>query len=120
MKTNKDRGIFEASELPLNEKVYLKKDFLGWRNVNPIRNEDNSINYINLIFGGYRSFLSLLFILILIAIFFYGFYEAVNSMRAIVEDPCKACNLASYKSIPEEILKNSEPINVQKYRPING
>ena len=40
----------EATQLPADEKVYLKKDFLGWRVVHPIKNEDGSYNWFNVCF----------------------------------------------------------------------
>lgn len=50
------------------EKVYMKKDWLGWRQIYPIKKDDGSWNYPNLLFGGYRNLIFLVLILLAIVL----------------------------------------------------
>ena len=43
--------IFEASELPENEKIYLRKTFDQWQVVYPYTTE-NKLNWKNILYGG--------------------------------------------------------------------
>lgn len=87
----KKKEIIEASELPSNEKIYLKKDGLGWRVVHPIRNPDGTINIINLLFGGWRNLIILLIILAFVLGFFYIYQHDTAEMKKVVENPCLYC-----------------------------
>ena len=85
--------IIEASELPNDEKVYLKKDFIGWRVVEPWRNpETGKINWFNFIFGGKRALFILVFILIVGGLLYFGFNEQLQNAKLIIENPCDYCN----------------------------
>jgi hypothetical protein len=87
-----EKKIIEASELPENEKIYLRKDWLGWRVVAPVKNEDGSWNWFNLIFGGKKNLVSLgfLFLLAVLAFFAVKEYVAIAIANAI-KDPCSLC-----------------------------
>ena len=41
------------------DEVYMKRDWLGWRQIYPLKNSDGSWNYPNLLFGGYRNLIFL-------------------------------------------------------------
>ena len=84
--------IYEASEIPENEKIYLKKDFLGWRIVNPIKNDNGKINMINLLFGGWRNFLFLFVILLFISGFIYVYDHDTQELMKVAENPCLYCS----------------------------
>jgi len=89
---DKMKHIIEASEIPNEEKVYLRKDFMGWRVVNPIRDpETNKMNYFNLFFGGKKNLFMLIFILVLFLIFFAGVKELIGNYQAIADNPCSFC-----------------------------
>lgn len=77
--------IIEASEIPENEKVYLKKDLFGWRVVHPIKNEDGSFNWFNFVVGSWGNLLLLLFILLLIGIFFLAYHEIAIQAADCIE-----------------------------------
>lgn len=81
-------NIIEASDLPEGEKIYLKKDYFGWRIVNPLRNPDGTWNWVNMIFGGWRNFASLIAILALIGIFMWVYNHDVTAVRAYYENAC--------------------------------
>lgn len=63
-----EKKIIEASELPNNEKIYLRKSFDGWRVVYPLRNEDGSINWFNTLTGGNWWKLIVLTIIVLVVL----------------------------------------------------
>jgi len=76
----------EASELPQGEKVYLKKDWFGWRVVEPWKNEDGSINYFNLLLGGKRN-LFILFVILIIALSIYlASHEILTQYKWLAEN----------------------------------
>lgn len=74
-----------------NETIYLKKDKFGYRIVHPIKNEDGTINKINLLFGGWRNLLYLLVILAILGAIMYSYRHDVQAMKEIVENPCNYC-----------------------------
>ena len=81
----------EASSIPLEEKVYLSKDRLGWRVIHPIRNEDGTINGFNFIFGSKSNLIFLIILLLLCVGFYLGVNELIDSYRVIANNPCKFC-----------------------------
>ena len=83
--------IIEASELPDGEKVYLKKDWLGWRVVHPIKNEDGSINWFNAIFSSKSNLVFLIVLVILGLGFWLGVNELISSYKVIADNPCYFC-----------------------------
>lgn len=69
-------------------RIPMKKDFLGWRVVHPIKNEDGTRNYVNLIFGGYRNLIVLVIYLIIAASTIYGVNEMMASCKNMANNPC--------------------------------
>ncbi len=47
-----DKKIIRAEELPEQEKIFLRRDFLGWRVVYPWKNEDGTLNWRNILTNG--------------------------------------------------------------------
>lgn len=109
-----NKNIFEAGELPQEEKVYLKKDFLGWRVVHPSKNIDGSTNWFNMLVGGKRN----LVILIIALLFLFGNIWYTNNHIAeykaycepISKDPVKFCENIGYYNASLELVKKP-PIN---------
>ncbi len=100
---NEKKKIYKLSEVPEGEKIYLAKGFFGWRIVKPIRNEDNSINWLNLLVGGWANLILLIFIAILIVTFFLANHEATSQLTnclALTKDVIK---------VPEYILNLTLP-----------
>ncbi len=62
------------------EVVHMKKDPLGWRVVRPIKNNDGTINWKNLIAGG--SWIKLIAILVFVAICIGAILEVAELMNA--------------------------------------
>lgn len=109
-----NKGIIEASDLPEEEKLYLKRDGLGWRIVQPLKNPDGTINWVNFLFGGARNLLYLILILVVIGLFFYGHYEITKNMRGIVENPCSACPYAV--GVQTDGEKNKQDLKILNYK----
>lgn len=87
------KKIIETSELPLGEKVYLKKDFLGWRVVYPIKNEDGTWNWFNIIFGSKSNLLFLIIVFLLGIGLYFGVTELIETYKQIAASPCDYCSL---------------------------
>ena len=70
------KNIIEAKDIPLEEKVYLKKSkSFGWSIVHPIKNEDGTINWLNLLVGGswFNLFVvGIIVIIILGSVYYYS------------------------------------------------
>lgn len=81
----------EAAQLPENEKVYLKKDFLGWRVVEPIKNDDGTINWFNLICNGKRGLLFLIIVLLIACSSYFALIEYTANLREVAFHPCSYC-----------------------------
>lgn len=74
-----------------NEEVVLKKDFTGWRVVYPIKNQDGSINWKNLLVGG--SYWNLLKIGLVVGLILFIVWSYSNDIQTAIE----CCN--KYKPI---------------------
>lgn len=80
------KKIYTIEDIPENEKIYLSKDRFGWRVVHPVKNEDGTYNVFNLIFGSWSNILLLLFILFLLAMFYFAYHEVASQLSACVND----------------------------------
>ena|SRR3990167_253506 len=73
------------------EKVYLKKDRLGWKVIAPIRNEDDSWNWFNFFTGGKRALVDVIFYIILALLIYFGIKELISNYELIANNPCDFC-----------------------------
>jgi len=100
--------IIEASNLPEGSKVYLKKDIFGWRTIQPIKNPDGSINWLNLAIGGWRNFFILIILLIIMGIIMFAYNhditELQNHYASISENPIEFCKGLYGPSIVDRAL----------------
>lgn len=84
-------NIIKAEDLPEKENIYLKKDMFGYRIVHPVKNEDGTINYLNLLFGGKRNLINLIIILLVMGLLIYSYQHDIKSMKGVVANPCNYC-----------------------------
>lgn len=63
---------------------YMKE----WHQIYPAINEDGSYNIPNILFGGWRNLIKLVFILLIIGMFFYGFYQYTEGARELASNEC--------------------------------
>ena len=73
--------------------IYLRKDFLGYRVVSPIKNEDGTYNWMNLILGNKRVILFTIVWLLIMAFIFLGVQDMLRSCKEFAKDPCKYIEL---------------------------
>ena len=83
--------IIRAEDLPEGENVYLRKDFLGWRVVEPLKNENGKINWFNTLVGGKKGIAFLIVILILSGAFYLGVSELISNYKQVADHPCNFC-----------------------------
>lgn len=94
--------IFEASELPHDEKIYLKKDALGWRIVQP------PSKWYHYIFGSKRNIVMLIIIAIIAIMLYIGVNEMIGKYKDVAEHPCDYCvDCISKKKIDLNSLNKS-------------
>ena len=78
-----------------NEIIYLRNSKLpfigGWGVVHPIKDENNKIIWINLLFGGRQNFFRLLLIFLIVAICIYGIYDYKQQVQFALNHPCDYC-----------------------------
>lgn len=79
------KNIIEAQNLPLEDKVYMKKDMFGWRVVHPIKNEDGSLNWFNIFTGG--SWGNLILIIFIVGVICFGTWAHYHDIN-IVRESC--------------------------------
>lgn len=93
------KRIYEASEIPEGEKVYLRKDkIFGWRVVEPVIDPARPdvvwykrLNWFNLITGGKKNIAFLIILLLIAGVFYLGFKEQVANYHLVTTNPCKYC-----------------------------
>ena len=99
--------IIESSQIPVDEKVYLKKDFLGWRVVEPILDENKNIIWANVF--SKRGMMALFIILIVLGFGWLAFEEQIDNYNSVMKEPCKYCkDCMSYKVSDEFDFTNIE------------
>ena len=93
------KDIIEANDLPQEDKVYMKKDMFGWRIVQPMKNEDGTLNWFNILTGGMRNFVFTMVMLFFILGFFYVYNHDTAEMQKVVESPCEYCFTADLQTV---------------------
>ena len=93
------------------DRIHLAKDSLGWRVVHPIKNEDGTVNIVNLLVGGKQNLVSLIIIVCVFSMILFGVSTMFDSCRHLAENPCDYCETAPRESaiaiqINELIRKN--------------
>ena len=78
-------NIIEAANLPENEKVYLRKDWLGWRVVEP------PTKWYHYVLGGKRNIVFLIVLIIISAMLYFGIQEMIGAYKIIAKNPCEYC-----------------------------
>lgn len=86
------KNIIESSQLPEGEKVYLKKDWTGWRVVEPIKDEKGKFLWKRILLGTRKERAFLGFIIFLALISYLAFDEQVANYNLVVNNPCAYCN----------------------------
>lgn len=85
------------------EKVYLKKDSMGWRVINPTK-IDGKTNYCNLILGGKRNILTLIVLLLIVASFLLAYGELSKQCNDMIENPCDYSYFQNFSECRNSVL----------------
>ena len=73
-----------------NEIVYLKKDWTGWRTVEPIIHPETK-KFIWKNFLSKKGFLTLGYVIFLLLVLFFAFKEQLLNYKDVMENPCRYC-----------------------------
>ena len=103
--------IIEASGIPEDTKVYLKKDWTGWRVVEPIMDENKKILWKRLIFGTRKERVFLAFIILIIISGYLAYREQLNNYYSVLNDPCSYCKDCQLHT--NQIVKNLSSIRIR-------
>ena len=80
--------IIKAEDLPEDAQVYLKKSGNNYRVVHPIKNEDGSWNWFNLLTGG--SWMNLIILGVVVGIILGVLLEYSSNVR-VLQDQLATC-----------------------------
>lgn len=107
------------------EEVILKRSnsFLGdWKKIYPVINKDGSVNWINFVFGGWKNFIKMSFVMILILYVFFGYlgearqYMDGNKYVIITKDSfIKYCENNIALSDLENVVEHGNLSNYTKF-----
>lgn len=64
------------------ENVYLRKGKIGWRVVHPIKNEDGSTNWFNLLTGG--SWWNVFFVAVIVFLICFVIWEYTHNINILL------------------------------------
>lgn len=101
--------------LDTGDMIYLKKDVFGWRIIHPSKNEDGSINWLNLLTGGKRNLFFISFLMVIVLLYYFGTNQLIGNYREMAENPCDFCSLVQkpLKLSPEaEALRSGTNFNI--------
>lgn len=90
--------IIEAANLPEGEKVYLKKDWLGWRVVEP------PTKWYHYVFGSKKTIIMLIGLLLLAGMFYFGINEVISGYKDIAANPCNYCKVCAEDNMKIEYV----------------
>ncbi len=80
--------IIKAEDLPEDAKVYLKKEGKNYRVVHPIKNDDGSINWFNLLTGG--SWMNIIILGVVVGIILGVLLEYSTNVK-VLQDQLATC-----------------------------
>tara|TARA_Y100000310_G_C20355562_1_gene656477 strand:- start:216 stop:587 length:372 start_codon:yes stop_codon:yes gene_type:complete len=104
------KNIVEAADIPLNEKVYLKKDGFGWKVVEPVKDPETGEIIWSNFFSKRMLFVSGIYAIIALLLW-VGINDLTSSYKDAAENPCDYCSLNN------NIDLNSSHINNLKLIP---
>jgi len=83
------KGVIEAKDLPLEEKVHLKKAIDGWRVVYPIKKSDGSIDWFVVLTGGsWAIFIKTLLFVAVLLLVTWSYSHDTGQCRDLIENIC--------------------------------
>lgn len=91
----------EIRKLDLDGKTIYVKDnkIFGPKVVYPYKNEDGTINWFNLMFGGKGNLISSIITLGIVVMLLIGFGSQLNQCRDMAANPCKYFDCNSFGNV---------------------
>lgn len=88
--------IVKAEDLPHDEKLYFKKDALGWRMITPIKSEDGTFNWKAMLIGSWRNIIGTTIIILILILIMCAYSHDINVIKErakeCIENPVEYCN----------------------------
>lgn len=109
------KKIIEASELPQDTKVYLKKDWTGWRVVEPIKDENGKFLWKRMILGTRKERAFLGFIIFLALVSYLAFDEQLDNYNSVMGNPCAYCNSCQIQT--QEVIAKIQADRPRSFSP---
>jgi hypothetical protein len=83
----------------IRDGLYVKKSFGKYRVVYPIKNDDGTTNWFNILIGGtWGKFITVLFVIAIILGVTFSYMHDTKTCREMVSNPCKMFpNLDTYR-----------------------
>ncbi len=106
----------------LDKNTALKKSLDSYRIVNPIRNEDRTINWKNFLIGGsWSRIFSVAFIVFVMIYLSWGYDQDMKTCFEIIENPKNICGIQSNYLIEENYsyLKDLDLSNISNNNELN-
>lgn len=106
-----DKNTFTADELPLESKIYFKKDNLsssGYKQVYPWKDSEGKWLWKNIIYGGGQNLFWIIFVILIVLGFAYAFNHDTAEFQKIIANPCDYCNCESHIESGSEFLINPD------------
>ena len=106
-----DKNTFTADELPLDTKIYFKKDNFsssGYKQVYPWKDNEGRWLWKNILYGGGQNLFWIIFVILIVLGFAYAFNHDTIEMQKVVANPCDYCDCASKLSSESEFLINPD------------
>jgi len=113
------KRIFKHTEIGDDQTIYLRKDFLGWRVVDPILDtEGNAIsnlkdllkikrdakNIAKFVFGGKRVIFYMILGILGYTLVYLGIHDLIDAYKQVMSNPCAFCE--SCQNQCREVLNN--------------
>lgn len=96
----------------IRDGLYVKESFDGYRVVYPMKNDDGTFNWRNILLGGnYWKFMKTLFIIFVLLGISWSYVHDINAYKSIAEDPCGYCYQYSRPSYAPDIPIMKIPFN---------
>ncbi len=89
----------------IREGLYIKKSFDGYRVVHPMKNDDGSTNWFNILTGGnWWSLLKTLFLLFIIFAVSLSYLHDTKACRELISDPCEFLPAITDFCLPPQVF----------------
>lgn len=107
--------IIESQDLPEGTKVYLKKDWTGWRVVEPIKDQNGKFLWKRIFLGTTKERVFLGFIALIVLLGYLAVDEQIDNYKRVMDNPCAYCN--SCQEQTRSVIDNMRIGEARRYSP---